>query len=70
MRALQATDAFPPGDVGLLRGMAALGERLNKGELQERSVRWQPWRAYAAMQLWAVDSQSKPVIEPLVRMVI
>ena len=63
MRALQATDAFPPGDVGLLRAMAALGERLTKGKLQEYSSRWQPWRAYAAMQLWAVDSPSKPAIE-------
>ena len=35
MRALQATDAFPPGDVALLCGMAALGERLTKAELQE-----------------------------------
>ncbi len=69
-RALQAPDAFPPGDVGLLRGMAALGELLTKAELQEYSTRWQPWRAYAAMQLWAVDSQSEPAIESLVQMVI
>ena len=59
MRALQAPDAFPPGDVGLLRGMAVLGKRLTKAELQEYSMRWQPWRAHVAMQLWAVDSQSR-----------
>ncbi|MEL7477115.1 MAG: DNA-3-methyladenine glycosylase 2 family protein, partial [Cyanobacteria bacterium J06555_12] len=59
MRALQAPDAFPPGDIGLLRGIAALGEPLTKSQLQERSTRWQPWRTYAAMQLWAVDSQSR-----------
>ena len=58
MRALQMPDAFPPGDIGLLRGMAALGEPLTKAQLQERSKAWQPWRAYAAMQLWAVDSPS------------
>lgn len=58
MRALQAPNAFPPGDIGLLRGMAALGEQLTKAELQQRSTAWQPWRAYAAMQLWAVDSHA------------
>lgn len=58
MRALQIPDAFPPGDIGLLRGIAALGEPLTKPQLQQRSTAWQPWRAYAAMQLWAVDSQA------------
>ncbi|MGD1906652.1 MAG: Ada metal-binding domain-containing protein [Leptolyngbyaceae cyanobacterium] len=58
MRALQFPNAFPPGDVGLLRGMATLGEPLTKAQLQQRSLAWQPWRAYAAMQLWAVDRGS------------
>ncbi|MEM9906192.1 MAG: AlkA N-terminal domain-containing protein [Cyanobacteria bacterium P01_D01_bin.44] len=58
MRALQIPDAFPPGDSGLLRGIAALGEPLTKAQLQQRSAAWQPWRAYAAMQLWAADSQA------------
>ena len=56
MRAFQFPNAFPPGDVGLLRGIATLGESLTKAQLQQRSLAWQPWRAYAAMQLWAVDS--------------
>ena len=60
MRALQAPNAFPPGDIGLLRGMATLGEPVNKAELLQRSAAWQPWRAYAAMQLWLADSP--PVI--------
>ncbi|MEL6381916.1 MAG: Ada metal-binding domain-containing protein [Cyanobacteria bacterium J06626_18] len=58
MRALQIPNAFPPGDIGLLRGIAALGEPLTKAQLQQRSTAWQPWRAYAAMQLWAVDSKA------------
>ena len=58
MRALQIPDAFPPGDIGLLRGIAALGKSLTKAQLQQRSIAWQPWRAYAAMQLWAFDSQA------------
>lgn len=57
MRALQAPNAFPPGDIGLLRGMANLGETVTKAQMLKRSTAWQPWRAYAAMQLWLVDSQ-------------
>ncbi|MEO1402257.1 MAG: Ada metal-binding domain-containing protein [Cyanobacteria bacterium J06635_1] len=57
MRALQAPDAFPPGDVALLRGVAALGEPMNKTQLLHRADNWRPWRAYAAMHLWAASSQ-------------
>ena len=57
MRALQFPDAFPPGDVGLLRGMASLGEPVSKAELLPRAEAWRPWRAYAAMYLWAASAQ-------------
>lgn len=57
MRALQSPDAFPPGDVALLRGMAALGEPVSKPQLLSRAEAWRPWRAYAAMHLWAASSQ-------------
>lgn len=48
MRALGEPDAFPTGDLGLLR---ALGLRSLR-EVERRSERWRPWRAYAAMYLW------------------
>jgi AraC family transcriptional regulator of adaptative response / DNA-3-methyladenine glycosylase II len=48
MRALGEPDAFPSGDLGLLR---ALGLR-NPRELECRAQRWRPWRAYAAMYVW------------------
>ena len=48
MRALGEPDAFPPGDIGLLRALG-LG---NPCELEPRSEAWRPWRAYAAMYLW------------------
>lgn len=48
MRALGEPDAFPSGDLGLLR---ALNLR-DAGELERRSEAWRPWRAYAAMYLW------------------
>ncbi len=48
MRALGAADAFPAGDLGVLR---ALGVRSIR-EAEARAEAWRPWRAYAAMHLW------------------
>jgi AraC family transcriptional regulator of adaptative response / DNA-3-methyladenine glycosylase II len=50
MRALGDPDAFPAGDLGLLRATPLRRER----ELAQRAERWRPWRAYAAMYLWQV----------------
>jgi AraC family transcriptional regulator of adaptative response / DNA-3-methyladenine glycosylase II len=54
MRALGEPDAFPSGDLGLLRAMALGTSR----ELEHRAEAWRPWRAYAAMYLWKVAGQS------------
>ena len=48
MRALGWPDAFPAGDLVVLK---ALGET-RAGRATERSKIWQPWRAYAVMHLW------------------
>lgn len=48
MRALHWPDAFPAGDVGVLR---ALGLR-NARAAAVRAELWRPWRSYAVMQLW------------------
>jgi AraC family transcriptional regulator of adaptative response / DNA-3-methyladenine glycosylase II len=48
MRALGEPDAFPAGDLGLLRASGAASPK----ELEQRSGQWRPWRAYAAMHLW------------------
>lgn len=53
MRALSEPDAFPAGDLGLLR---ATGMR-NSRELQAHAEGWRPWRAYAAMWLWQVKAE-------------
>jgi AraC family transcriptional regulator, regulatory protein of adaptative response / DNA-3-methyladenine glycosylase II len=47
MRALHWPDAFPEGDLGLLRAA-----NLKHRELQARAELWRPWRAYAAHYLW------------------
>jgi AraC family transcriptional regulator, regulatory protein of adaptative response / DNA-3-methyladenine glycosylase II len=49
MRALGDPDAFPSGDLGLLRGLGLKNVR----ELERRAEVWRPWRAYAAMYIWS-----------------
>ena len=48
MRALGAPDAFPAGDLGVLRAIGARDAR----EAEARAEAWRPFRAYAAMHLW------------------
>jgi AraC family transcriptional regulator of adaptative response / DNA-3-methyladenine glycosylase II len=47
MRALHWPDAFPGGDLMLLRAAKA-----TRKELQARAEGWRPWRAYATHYLW------------------
>jgi AraC family transcriptional regulator, regulatory protein of adaptative response / DNA-3-methyladenine glycosylase II len=47
MRALHWPDAFPTGDLVLMRAAQS-----SQKQLQERSEAWRPWRAYAAHYLW------------------
>ena len=61
MRQLREPDAFPAGDVGLLRALTGDdGRRPSAGTLVARAERWRPWRAYAAIHLW-----TPPESEPL-----
>ncbi len=48
MRALRWPDAFPAGDLGLMK---ATGLKSAKA-IEKAAERWRPWRAYAAMHLW------------------
>ena len=48
MRALHWPDAFPVGDLGLMKA-----SRLKSAKALEKAAgRWRPWRAYAAIHLW------------------
>jgi AraC family transcriptional regulator, regulatory protein of adaptative response / DNA-3-methyladenine glycosylase II len=49
MRALGAADAFPAGDLGLRTALGVPSAR----DVERRAERWRPWRAYAALHLWA-----------------
>jgi AraC family transcriptional regulator of adaptative response / DNA-3-methyladenine glycosylase II len=58
MRELREPDAFPAADIGLMRAMAAAdGRRPSPTALLSHAERWRPWRAYAALHLWAAGVQ-------------
>lgn len=61
MRELREPDAFPAADIGLMRALAGPdGVRPTPAELLARTEAWRPWRAYAALHLWAADSDRSP----------
>lgn len=55
MRTLGAPDAFPDGDLGLMRALGLVGRRA----LAERAEAWRPWRSYAAMLLWQSEGSER-----------
>ena len=62
MRQLREPDAFPVGDIGLMRAMAgADGARPTAAALQTRAEAWRPWRAYAALHLWTGEVIADPL---------
>ncbi len=53
MRALSDPDAFPVGDVGVLRALRLLGQHAGAGSGDGLAQSWRPWRSYAVHHLWA-----------------
>jgi AraC family transcriptional regulator, regulatory protein of adaptative response / DNA-3-methyladenine glycosylase II len=53
MRALGDPDSFPIGDLVLRQSAARLGLPEGEKQLLAYAERWRPWRAYAAIHLWA-----------------
>jgi AraC family transcriptional regulator of adaptative response / DNA-3-methyladenine glycosylase II len=56
MRALRWPDAFPAGDLGLLKASGIASAR----RLRDAAEAWRPWRAYAAMYLWESQHPFEP----------
>jgi AraC family transcriptional regulator, regulatory protein of adaptative response / DNA-3-methyladenine glycosylase II len=54
MRALGDPDAFPSGDLGLMRKLGLKTAR----ELELRAEVWRPWRAYGAMYIWSAPAET------------
>ena len=53
LRACGEPDAFPFTDIGLRRSTGNGGIPVSPIALLRIADSWRPWRAYAAMQLWA-----------------
>jgi len=52
MRAMGEPDAFPAGDLGIIKALRQGEKRLTLIQIRQRAEKWRPWRAYAAMRLW------------------
>jgi AraC family transcriptional regulator of adaptative response / DNA-3-methyladenine glycosylase II len=64
MRELREPDAFPAADIGLMRAMRdGRGARPSSAELLAHAERWRPWRAYAALHLWASEAHVSPFVD-------
>jgi AraC family transcriptional regulator of adaptative response / DNA-3-methyladenine glycosylase II len=64
MRELRDPDAFPAAGIGLMRAMRnGRGMRPSPAELLAHAEQWRPWRAYAALHLWASEAHMSSVIE-------
>ena len=57
MRALRDPDAIPLSDLGLRRAMERFGLDSRPEAVAARAEGWRPYRAYAAMHLWASLSE-------------
>lgn len=56
MRALGDPDVFLPTDVGVRRAAERLGLGTSQQEIESVAASWRPWRSYALMYLWNLDS--------------
>lgn len=52
MRALGEPDAFPAGDLGIIKALQQGEERPTRKQILARAENWRPWRSYAAIYLW------------------
>jgi AraC family transcriptional regulator of adaptative response / DNA-3-methyladenine glycosylase II len=66
MRALSDPDAFPVGDVGVLRALRLLGQHARAGSGAEAAPSWRPWSSYAVHHLWAtLEAEPKTKTEEI-----
>jgi AraC family transcriptional regulator of adaptative response / DNA-3-methyladenine glycosylase II len=56
LRAFGEPDAFPSDDPALRRGLGAGAVPASREQVLSMAEAWRPWRAYAAMQLWAATA--------------
>jgi AraC family transcriptional regulator of adaptative response / DNA-3-methyladenine glycosylase II len=59
MRAFGDPDAFPAADLGLRKAIAGAGRLAAPADVEAASAGWRPFRAYAALHLWASLSEAE-----------
>ncbi len=64
MRALRDPDAIPLTDLGIRRALDRLGVPSKPMDRSVRTQVWRPWRAYAAMHLWASLTKAREEVLP------
>jgi AraC family transcriptional regulator of adaptative response / DNA-3-methyladenine glycosylase II len=69
MRVYREPDAFPATNRWLRQAMSHNGTPLSPTELEARAESWRPYRAYAAMHLWASMLSDEPSTQELGRRV-
>ena len=57
LRVFGDPDAFPVGDLVLRRQAERLGLPATEKALLAHAENWRPWRAYAALHLWASTTE-------------
>lgn len=62
LRGFGDADAFPVGDLGLLKAPVWGEGGISARALQARAEAWRPWRAYAAVHIW--QNYSAAVAKP------
>ncbi|MGS5088335.1 AlkA N-terminal domain-containing protein [Hydrogenophaga sp. A37] len=63
MRALRWPDAWPVGDVALIKTLGILGRgRTATLEADRQSAAWRPWRSYAVIRAWAGTHATNPIL--------
>jgi AraC family transcriptional regulator of adaptative response / DNA-3-methyladenine glycosylase II len=60
LRALPHTDAFPEGDLVLLKALRRAHPEATMGDLLQRAERWRPHRALATIALWVGETERGP----------
>ena len=66
LRQMREPDAFPHGDIGLMRALTGPdGVRPTAQQLAARAEAWRPWRAYAALHLWASEGMAPAKPKPV-----
>ena len=63
MRAFGEPDAFPSGERGLRRVLTFGRTSISEHEFLDIAEKWRPWRAYAAMHLWATAMENSAVLK-------